>query len=482
MRKSKEYPIWVKDIFRKEKNKLNIPLEVKELRPNCYYMYHSTTEWDKREKRVKRFSKYLGKITPKGLIEKGSVRKYLSVYEYGAVKLIINLIRESIAEPLEKYFYGYRDELTAISLMKLLKDVPIKQMQDFWDKIYLSNEIKAQLSPDTISAIYRNIGLDLNSQYEYFNYFMTDKDYYAFDLSSIFCNSENINLAEKGYNKLRKKLDQINFLMIYSVSKKIPVMLKPMPGSIRDLSSLKHELKNINSKRIVLILDRGFASYQIPEELKKQTYKFILPLKSNYKIIDYNLILRNSFYYRNRGIHWNKKETPYGTLYLFEDIMLRGEMESTFIKKIEQGKKSKKEFNESKNKFGRIPLLTNLKANGKDIYYMFKEKEGVEIAFDSMKNQLEIDKMYLQSTEAVRGYFFIIFNSLFLYYKILNILKQNKLNTKISVSDVLMILSKVYLVDFGHRQQLTEIPKKANSLIEKMNLNPENIFPTNLRS
>ncbi len=482
MRKTKENPLWVKDIFQKEKKKLNIPLEVKELRPNCYYLYHSTTEWDKKKKKVKRFSKYLGKITPQGLIEKGKVRKHLSVYEYGAAKLIINLIRESIAEPLEKYFYGYKDELIAISLMKVLKDVPIKQMQDFWDKIYLSNEIKAQLSPDVISAIYKNIGLDLNSQYGYFNYFMRDKDYYAFDLSSIFCNSENINLAEKGYNKLRKKLDQISFLMLYSVSKKVPVMLKPMPGSIRDISSLKHELKNINSKRIVLILDRGFASYQIPKELKKQSFKFILPLKSNYEIIDYNLELRNSFYYRNRGVYWGKKETPYGTLYLFEDVMLRSEMESAFIKKMEQGTKSKKEFNKNKNEFGRIPILTNLKASGKDVYYMFKEREGVEVAFDSMKNQLEIDKMYLQSTEAVRGYFFVIFNSLFLYYKILNILKENKLNNKISVSDVLMILSKVYLVDFGHRQQLTEIPKKANVLIEKMNLNPENIFPTILRS
>lgn len=482
MRKTKEYPAWVQDILKKERSKLKIPLEVKEIKPGCFYLYHSTTKWDKKEKKIKRLSKYLGKITPQSFIEKGKVRKHFSVYEYGAIKLLNNLIEEYLDEPLQKYFPEYHNELKAISLMKVLKDIPIKQMQDFWDKTFLSLDWKTYLSPSTISTIYQNIGRDLKSQYDYFNYFMKDNDYYVFDLSSIFSHSENINLAEKGYNKESMNLTQINFLMLYSISKETPVMLKPLPGSIKDISSLKHELSNVKSKNLILILDRGFASYNLTKELKLHHFKYIFPLRRNFLIIDYNLKLNNSFYYNNRGIHWGAKITPYGKLYLFEDIALRSEEESNFIKKIEEGKKSKKEFNKEKKMFGRIAIISNVKTNGQKIYEMWKDRENIEIAFDSMKNQLEIDKTYLQSTEAVRGYFFIIYNSLFLYYKILKLLKKNNLNKKISVSDVLILLSKVYLVDFGHKKQITEIPKKVEELIENMGLDLENIFPKTLWS
>lgn len=482
MKKIREYPLWVQEVLGKERSKRKLPLEVKEINPGCFYLYHSTTKWNKKEKKVKRVSKYLGKITPKNFIEKGKVRKHISVYEYGAVKLLNNLIEEYLDEPLQKYFYEYHNELKAISLMKILKDIPIKQMQDFWDKIFLSLEWKTYLSPSTISAIYQNIGRDLKSQYDYFNYFMKDKDYYAFDLSSIFSQSENINLAEKGYNKESMNLNQINFLMLYSISKNTPVMLKPILGSIKDISSLKHELSNIKANNLILILDRGFASYDLPKELKSHNFKYVIPLRRNFSIIDCSLKLNNSFYCNNRGIHWGTKITPYGKLYLFEDVALRSEEESNFIRGIEEGKKSKKEFNKEKEMFGKIAIISNVKTKGQKIYEMFKDRENIEVTFDSMKNQLEIDKTYLQSTESVRGYFFVIYNSLFLYYKILNLLKKNNLNKRISVSDVLMLLSKIYLVDFGHKKQITEIPKKVGKLIEDMELNIENIFPKILRS
>lgn len=228
--KIKEYPVWVKEILEKEKKKRKLPLEVKEINPGCFYLYHSTTKWDKKEKRNKRISNYLGKITPRSFVEKGKVRKHILVYEYGAVKLLNNLIEEYLDGPLQKYFYNYHNELKAISLMKVLKDIPIKQMQDYWDKLFLSSDLKTYLSALTISSIYQDIGRDLKSQYDYFNHFMKDKDYYAFDLSSIFSYSENINLAEKGYNKDSKNLNQINFLMLYSISKKNSCNAKAYAG------------------------------------------------------------------------------------------------------------------------------------------------------------------------------------------------------------------------------------------------------------
>jgi len=43
---------WVKAIVEAEKENRKIPLEVKVLNRYCY-LYHSTTRWDKKEKKVK---------------------------------------------------------------------------------------------------------------------------------------------------------------------------------------------------------------------------------------------------------------------------------------------------------------------------------------------------------------------------------------------------------------------------------------------
>jgi hypothetical protein len=50
--------------------------------------------------------------------------------------------------------------------------------------------------------------------------------------------------------------------------------------------------------------------------------------------------------------------------------------------------------------------------------------EGVEVAFDTLENTLDFDKVYVQSREGVYGYFFITFNSLLLYFKTMSMLRE----------------------------------------------------------
>lgn len=76
-------------------------------------------------------------------------------------------------------------------------------------------------------------------------------------------------------------------------------------------------------------------------------------------------------------------------------------------------------------------------------------------------------KTYLQDDDSARGYFFTIFTALYVHYGILNILKDKGINRKISVKEVLLELSRVYAIEMGRRNTLSEIPKKAEE-IEKL--------------
>ena len=194
-------------------------------------------------------------------------------------------------------------------------------------------------------------------------------------------------------------------------------------------------------------------------------------------MINYRIKMENTFTYNERRVKWGRRKR--GKNFLFEDVKLRFEEETTFIQLIEEGKKNREEYAEESRKFGKIAILSNLDERGESIYIKYRERESVETAFDAMKNELENDKTYLGDDDAVRGYFFISFISLYLYYKILKMLKEKDLVGKISVGEVLLEFSKVYEITIGEKKKLSEIPKRVEKLADLLELD---IFPKKLRS
>jgi len=470
---------WVKRILEEEKRKRNAPLEVKRSGRN-YYLYISTTIWDKREKKRKKVSRYLGRITENGVVERCRAnRSVRSIYEYGNAKILIELLNELVS-PLKKAFPDYYKDIIAMSIVKVIRPTPLKLIKSVWEKLYLSQEIETSLSPNILSEKLRLIGSDWNAQKDFFEHLLSNSKYLVFDLSSIFSYSQNLQLAEKGHNAEHFYLNQVNFALLFSQDKHLPVLLKTMPGSIKDIKAFRHLLKELELQSAIVVLDRGFASYKLPHILKEEFLSFVLPLKRNFQIIDYNLRLSNSFLYRDRGINWGRKKAGRYFLYVFEDVKLRGEEETNFIKMIENGKRKRAKLEKEKTKFGKIAILSNLDDSGKRIYLIYKTREEVEIAFDAMKNEMENDKTYLSDDDAVRGYFFISFISLYLYFRLLNLLRQKELLEKISVNELLFELSKVYLVHYSDgTKRLCEIPAKVEKLEKTLDLK---LFPKELRS
>ncbi|MEM4058797.1 MAG: IS1634 family transposase, partial [Thermoplasmata archaeon] len=68
-------------------------------------------------------------------------------------------------------------------------------------------------------------------------------------------------------------------------------------------------------------------------------------------------------------------------------------------------------------------------------------------------------------------YFFITFVSLYLYFRIMNIIKKAGLTKDLSVNELLIELSKVYLVEnTDGKVAYSEIPKKVENLISKIGI------------
>lgn len=328
----------------------------------------------------------------------------------------------------------------------------------------------------------RKIGANWTSQKQFFDTLIQKSSLMLFDLSQIFSYSENLQLAERGHNADHLYLDQINFALMFSQDQKLPVMLKPLPGSVRDIKALKNVLSEFDFKNCVWVLDRGFADVELPDVFSDNLLGVVVPLRRNFKIIDYSQEFTGSFIYAGRGIKWCRSVVDGKFLYLFEDVKLRGEEETTFIGLVEQGKRTVEEMVFASVRFGRIALFSNLDRGGRDVYLLYKSREDVEQVFGAFKNELENDKACLGDVDAVRGYFFVSFVSLYLYYRVFGLLSLYGKVGKISVNELLFELSKVYAVEYADGQVVVhEVPGKVEALDKELKLNlftTKNLYPT----
>ena len=288
------------------------PVDVKRS-GNNYYLNRVSSVYDSSKKRVRKISgEYLGKITKNGLV-RASRRSSAprSVYEYGNARILYDSA-SPIIDPLREYFPYWR-EILAMAIVRTIRPVHMKYLGSAWEKLYISQEIDASLSPSTLSEIMRSIGKGWASQRSFFRNLIRRGDKILFDLSSIFSRSENIRLAEKGYNRHRIRLQQINFAMAFSHDSGMPCVLKPLPGSLRDVKSLQHFIGEFDLSGSTLILDRGFFSLGNVENFLRNGISFIQPLKRGSSIIDYTTVM-HVVSYTGEGGYFRRRSTSLAIL------------------------------------------------------------------------------------------------------------------------------------------------------------------------
>ena len=438
---------------------------------NRYYLYEPVSEWDREKKKASKKTRYMGSIQSNGLFIPRRVRSSLretkrEVFEYGNGALAHHLLRD--AEEMLKDQPNHRT-LMACAIIQAIHPTPIRLLASRWEKLHLSTSFPVSLSPRHVSNVLHDTGKNVYWWYDFFSKLMNGSDLLLYDLTAVFTHSEKLVFAERGYNPDHLYYDQISVVMAFSSSDSIPVGMDVFYGSVRDIATIRDFLERLpETKGIGFIFDRGFSSYKLLDDFRKENIHYLVPLKKNSVLFDLRWIRwKDPFLYRERPIRWGVKKTKYGRLYIFEDPVLRGEQDAALLRKLEKGEIDRNTYEEKKRLAGIIGIISDLDKNGIDIYDLYKGRVDVEKAFDAMKNVLEADKTNLQTPESVRGYFFVTFLALRVYFGILKRLREKKLTTKISVEEVLFELSKVVrIVEPNGREYAAKIPKRAMRILE----------------
>lgn len=443
-------------------------LELKEINDR-YYVYIATSEWDSETKQPKKQTTYLGAISLEGKFTPKQRSQSVEttdreIFEYGNGKLAAQLLEE-VSDLLAEYT-PHANELLAMAIIRALDPQPLRLHETRWEKLALSREIPARLSPKHLAEVLRETGQAVGWWHQLFEALIDADDLLLYDLTTVFSHSQQISLAEKGYNAQQKYLDQIGVVLAFSQTQELPAGVEVYWGSMKDISTIDDFLARLPAREMGFILDRGFWSEQLLTEFREEGINYVAPLRKDSRLFDTRWVRwRDPFVYRERAIRWGRRHTEYGTLYFFEDPELRGEQEAALLRKVEEGRLDQEAYEAKKERAGVIGLISDLDREGPTIYDHYKGRQDVEIAFDAMKNTLDADTTYLQDNDAVRGYFFVTFLALRIYFGILRRLRERNLTSTLSVKEVLFELSKIQLiVDSEDEEAFAKVPKQAREV------------------
>ena len=177
-------------------------IELKEI-DGRYYVYSATSEWDSDEQRPKKRTTYLGAIslegefTPKQLSESVDEADR-EIFEYGNGTLAEYFLTD-VAESLETYT-RHAEELLAMAIIRAIDPQPLRLQSSRWEQLALSREWDAHLSPNHLSTVLKETGRSVGWWHEVFESLVEEGDLLLYDLTTVFSRSQQISLAEKGYN------------------------------------------------------------------------------------------------------------------------------------------------------------------------------------------------------------------------------------------------------------------------------------------
>jgi len=491
---------------------------------NHTYVYQIESYWDKEKKQSRQKRIYLGKKDPNtGELIEEKEKNYSSL-DYGNTAFLLTLSKKlDLQAELKKAFPEKWIDILTLALFKLAEGKPLYLCSHWMETVEL--EERPDLSSQRISSLLREISKEKDEIFGFFSAWAKRhrkaNRFIVFDITSFSSYGKEIDFVEWGYNRDKEKMPQVNLGVVYGRPLDLPLFYSLYPGSIHDVTTLTNiltEIDILSLSKTTFVLDKGFYSSANLSKLKEIAH--IIPLlrrnkKEGELVEKYRQSIRSSEYAISSGTHvlyCAEDSVTIGATeyraYVYLDERRQAEEKETFLKEImecerfvrEEGYTGKKELNaffrETKpsllpffglhkngsrfellrntseinaklSRMGMFVLITNTDLSGEEVLRLYREKDGVEKCFDSLKNNLSLKRLRIHSQEALEGLLFIEFISLILYSHMIKVLRESGLNTSLTVPEVLFELRKIKKIRFGRKKtMISEISRQQRRILE----------------
>jgi transposase len=249
----------------------------------------------------------------------------------------------------------------------------------------------------------------------------------------------------------------------------------------------------------VFIADKGFFSRANIALMEQEKLSYIIPLHRNNPLSDYAPLQRPGFkkdmayfMFQGRIIWYYAYHNGGSQMITFLDEALKINEEKDYLNRIISHPEthSKDKFDERLHRFGTLTVVYNVKTQaatdvgkpkGKQkkeigvpfeqtVYESYKQRNEIEVMFDSYKNYLNADVSYMQNRYVMEGWLFANFIAMIAYYKLYSRLRQAGLLSKYSPKDIIELSKAIYKMKIRGSWHLSEITQKTKKLFMKIGI------------
>jgi len=489
--------------------------EIKKIK-NGFYKYQVAYIYNKEKKKTeKKTIRLLGKITEEDgfipsskdeLRRKGEELPKVDIKTFGVFNLFSELMKEEIISL--KGFFGEEagETMLSFSMMRWAYQTPIKRASYYHSHDFCSEHWSTKsMSDKIISSNLKYFGENREKVVNWMKTLLNDvpeneQNFVLMDSTHTLSASENLSINAKGYNPNFDFKEQIRLMYLFSAQMKQPVYYRLINGNITDVKSMSLCIKEMNVRdNVIFIADKGFFSYENIVMMEEEKLSYIIPLQRNNSLIDFSPLQRPGFKkemqyfaFQDRIIWYYSYQNDDYKLITFLDEMLRINEEKDYLNRINSHPEthSKNRFDKKLHRFGTLTIVYNMKdqtdnnasktkRKPKDekrkpfeqtIYEAYKQRNEIEVMFDSYKNYLDADVSYMQNRYVMEGWLFANFVAMISYYKLYVRLRQAGLLPKYSPKDIIELSKAIYKMKIRGVWYRSEITLKVKQLFAKIEI------------
>ena len=492
--------------------------EIKRIK-NGFYKYEVAFVYNKEKKRTeKKTIRLLGKITEKegfvpsakdALRRKSEVLPQVDIKTFGVYNLFSELMKEESASLRDVFGDELSERLLSFSMMRWAYQTPIKRATNYHSHDFCSEYwATGSMSDKIISSNLKYLGENREKVVGWMQTLLRDvpeneQNFVLMDSTHSLSVSENLGINAKGYNPDFDFEKQIRLMYLFSACMKQPVYYRLINGNITDVKSMSLCIKEMNIKdRVTFIADKGFFSAENIAGMEQENLSYIIPLQRNNSLIDFSPLQRGNFkkdmqyfIFQDRIIWYYSYQKGDYTLITFLDEALKVREERDYLRRIDTHPESytKNKFDEKLLCFGTLTVVykmekqqaanKNKPKRGKQnkkaekeipveqiVYESYKQRNEIEIMFDSYKNYLDADVSYMQNRYVMEGWLFANFIAMIAYYKLYVRLRQAEILTNYSPKDIIELSKAICKVKIRGEWHQAEITEKTRKIFAKIGI------------
>ena len=461
-------------------------------RGNKWYAYEISAFWDKKSKRPKQTSKYLGVSDTKGGDYKNPGKRIASVPEkeivdFGDSYVISTIAKNSGLANIVEDSFGDLSSIMALICYQITQGSAMAHCQD-WMSGNSANLLFpcAKIGSQSISRLILHLGQE-NVQRKFFKAyierFFERKHGVLIDSTSL---PSAINASMNAWGYGADGIDQnISCLMLVDKTSKLPIYFRAIPGDIPDVSTLEttiNEITRLGLKTDSAILDAGYFSESNVRYLCEKNVNFVTRMPRSRTIFKELIGKAGLLESRKYAVQYGErvvfiksmKTTIYDqkvNAHIILDPHKKAKDTQLLLREAFADNLDAKDVDGKMRFCGYFILVSRSPIEREEVLPTYYTRQSIEQIFGFAKSSNNILPLRVHTEQSVSGYLMLVFLSLIIF-----VLIRQRLQPVFTVENALLILRGLKAKVYEKELIIQEPNRKTKDISKLLNI----IMPTSL--